>query len=163
VDIDNELLRLVRRWAPTAEREWSVRSGIGAALISPDRFEAALDCLVENAIKFTKPGQRIEVIGTRVADAWKVEVRDFGVGIDPDTAHGLLASPPGRGTGTGTGLGLAIVRAVAESLDGQVTITGAPGEGTAVTLVVPQTPLEPFDQAPRDAATTPATGPGSRR
>ncbi|MEN3305199.1 MAG: two-component system, OmpR family, sensor kinase [Micromonosporaceae bacterium] len=163
VDIDNELLRLVRRWAPTAEREWSVRSAIGDVLISPDRFEAALDCLVENAIKFTKPGQRIEVIGARGAGSWMVEVRDHGVGIATETARGLLANPPGQGTGTGTGLGLAIVRAVAESLDGRITISGAPGEGTAVTVVVPQAPLDPGEQAPREAVTARATGPGSRR
>jgi two-component system, OmpR family, sensor kinase len=152
VDIDNELLRLVRRWAPTADREWSVRSAIGDAVLSPDRFEAALDCLVENAIKFTKPAQRIEVIGARVADGWMVQVRDSGIGISPETAQRLLASPPGQGTGTGTGLGLAIVRAVAESLNGRVTITGQPGEGTTVTLVVPQAPVESRDQVRHEAA-----------
>jgi signal transduction histidine kinase len=143
VDIDNELLRLVRRWAPTADRDWAVHSTIGDAIISPDRFEAALDCLVENAIKFTKPSQRIEVTGARLAnEGWLVQVRDFGVGLSPEKAQLLLSRPPGQDTGTGTGLGLAIVQAVTESLGGRMTITGRPGAGTTVTLHIPQLPLE---------------------
>jgi signal transduction histidine kinase len=141
VDVDAEVLRLVRRWAPTADRDWCARSTIGDAVISPDRLEAALDCLVENAIKFTKPGQRIEVTGARHGEGWTVQVRDYGVGLSPEKAQQLLSRPPGQGTGTGTGLGLAIVQAVAESLDGWLTITGEPGAGTTVTLHVPQAAL----------------------
>ncbi len=142
VDVDGQLMRLVRRWAPTADRDWSASSAIGEAVLNPDRFEAALDCLVENAIKFTKPGQRIEVTGTRAAHGWSVQVRDHGTGISPQTARHLLTTPPGETTATGTGLGLAIVRAVTESLGGHLTITGAPGEGTTVTLHVPQPALD---------------------
>jgi signal transduction histidine kinase len=35
-------------------------------------------------------------------------------------------------------LGLAIVRAVIESLGGRITLAGEPGQGTTVTLLVPQ-------------------------
>jgi two-component system, OmpR family, sensor kinase len=144
VDIDGELRRLVRRWAPTAERRWTLHTAVGTATLSPLRFEAALDCLVENAIKFTKVGESIEVTGERDALGWTVRVRDEGIGISPGTAQQVLATTPGRSTSTGTGLGLAIVRAVAESLGGTLTMTGALGEGTTMTLRVPDpTPTEP--------------------
>jgi signal transduction histidine kinase len=146
-DVDAELVRIVRRWEPTADRQWSVSSTIGDVHISPERFEAALDCLLENAIKFTEPGDRIEVTGRRGPGDWTVQVRDTGIGISPETAAGLLDGPPGEGTGTGTGLGLAIVRAVVEPLGGRLTITGLPDVATTVTMHVPQPAVEPREAA----------------
>jgi two-component system OmpR family sensor kinase len=142
-NLDGELLRIVRRWEPTAPREWVVESTIGDARVSPERFEAALDCLVENAVKFTCPGDRIEVAGWRQLNGWFVQVNDAGCGISPDVVQRLLTDPPGEGTTTGTGLGLAIVRAVVEALGGRIAINGTPAGGTTVTLFVPQRPLEP--------------------
>ncbi|OLB80172.1 MAG: hypothetical protein AUI14_07585 [Actinobacteria bacterium 13_2_20CM_2_71_6] len=141
-ELDAALVRIVRRWEPAADRQWAVRSSIGDAWISPERFEAALDCLLENAVKFTEPGDRIEVTGRRTWAGWTVQVSDSGTGIRPDVAERLLNSPPGEATSTGTGLGLAIVRAVVERLGGRISITGAPQEGTSVTLTVPQPPLD---------------------
>jgi two-component system, OmpR family, sensor kinase len=139
-DVDAELTRIVRRWEPTADRGWSVSSDVGTARINADRFEAALDCLLENSIKFTQAGDKIEVIGRRTGDGWTVEVRDTGVGISAEAARQLFSRPPGQETPstTGTGLGLTIVRAVVESLGGRIMIGGAPGAGTSVRLYVPQ-------------------------
>jgi two-component system OmpR family sensor kinase len=142
-NVDGELVRIIRRWERTADRQWSVASAIGDARISPERFEAAMDCLVENAVKFSKPGDRIEVAGRRDHDGWAVQVRDTGIGLSAEAADRLLHNPPGQGTRTGTGLGLAIVRAVVESLGGQITIVGAPLRGTTVRLYIPQPPPGP--------------------
>ncbi len=146
VNLDGELTRVVRRWEPTANRVWVVRSTVGDAMVSAERFEAALDCLIENAIKFTEPGDRIEVTGERRPEGWTIRVHDTGAGISEQDARRLLASPPGQATSTGTGLGLAIVRAVGERLGGQLRIDGVPGAGTTVTLSVPQPalPREPM-------------------
>jgi signal transduction histidine kinase len=136
--VDTELARIVRRWQPTADRAWAVRSNVGYGLLNAERFEAAMDCLLENAVKFTDTGDRIEVTGTRSAHEWAVCVRDTGTGISPRTAEQFLAGPPGRGTNTGSGLGMAIVRAVVESVGGRIAVSGEPGKGTAVTLSFPQ-------------------------
>lgn len=154
-DIDAELVRIVRRWQPTADRDWVVRSHVGPALVDPERFEAALDCLLENAAKFTAPGDRIEVIGACTSDGWTVQVRDTGCGMSADTAAHLLTGPPGQGTSTGTGLGLAIVRAVVEALDGRISLGGDPGHGTTVTLSIPRPTW--LAVASPDTAATPAT------
>jgi two-component system, OmpR family, sensor kinase len=143
INIDAALLRVLRRWEPTADRQWSVRSTIGLAYISPERFETSLDCLLENAVKFTTSGQRIEITGWRESDGWKVRVRDAGDGMSPEAAQRILSSPPGQPTATGTGLGLAIVRASVEARGGRVTIDSAPAAGTAVTMYLPQAAWDP--------------------
>jgi two-component system OmpR family sensor kinase len=154
VDLDAELARIRRRWAPTADRAWSSRSEIGLTRFNPERLEAALDCLIENAVKFTGPGDRIEVVGHRDQDGWTVEVVDSGVGIAPDVLPDLLAGPPGLGTATGTGLGLAIAGAVAGSLGGWLTIGAGAGGGTRVGLRIPEPPpsAAPAPAAGRDPA-----------
>jgi signal transduction histidine kinase len=151
VDLDAELMRIVRRWEPTAERCWEVDSAIGDVRISPDRFEAALDCLLENAVKFTRRGDHIRVTGERDAGGWAVHVRDSGLGIHPDIAYRLMDQEPGRATQTGTGLGLAIARAVVEPLGGRIAICGEVGAGTLVTMYVPQPAPEGRDAARPDA------------
>ena len=138
VDVDAELLRVVRRWEPTAPRRWKVSSAIGYVFINADRFETAMDSLLENAVKFTTCGDSIQVTGERDAGGWAVHVRDFGCGISAETARQLMHADPGLATPTGTGLGLAIVRAVVEPLGGRIVISGEPGVGTLVTLQIPR-------------------------
>ncbi|MDT5034936.1 MAG: two-component system, OmpR family, sensor kinase [Micromonosporaceae bacterium] len=160
--VDAELTRIVRRWQPTADRDWVVHSEIGYGLVNPERFEAALDCLLENAVKFTGPGDRIEVTGELSAHEWRVRVRDTGSGMSSETAEHLLTRPPGRGTGTGSGLGLAIVRAVVESLGGEIMVSGEPNRGTTVTLRIPRPQRMTVDQARATdpVITEPAAAPG---
>ncbi|MCI4065920.1 HAMP domain-containing histidine kinase [Micromonospora sp. R77] len=149
VDLDAELSRIVRRWSPTAARDWSAHSTIGLSRVNPERLEAALDCLIENAVKFTGPGDRIALVGRRDATGWTVEVHDSGTGIPAEAVPELLAGQAGRPTATGTGLGLAIVRAVAGSLGGRLTVGTGPDGGARVGLRVPE-------RLP--AGPTPATG-----
>jgi signal transduction histidine kinase len=138
-DVDAELARIIRRWEPTADRAWAVRSSIGHVLINQERLEAALDCLLENAVKFTGDGDRIEVLGTGRPDSWSIAVTDTGVGLTSEQVTALATSgaTPGRTT-SGTGLGLAIARAVAASWGGSLLLYGEPGAGTAATLHFPR-------------------------
>ncbi len=62
-DVDRVLARTVHRWEPAADRRWRVRSAVGVVTLNEERLATALDCLPENAVKFTGPGSRIEVIG----------------------------------------------------------------------------------------------------
>jgi two-component system, OmpR family, sensor kinase len=138
IDVDAELARIVRRWEPTAPRTWRVCSGIGYVPINPERLEAALDCLLENAVKFTGPGDLVEVTGTVGPDAWTVAVADSGIGMTPTRAQALSTGEAlPRRTASGTGLGLMIARTVAASWGGDLRLSGQLGEGTTVTLRFP--------------------------
>jgi signal transduction histidine kinase len=137
VDLDALLAHTIRRWAPTADRNWSVHSTVGEVTANMERLATALDCLVENAVKFTRPGDRIELIGRRETGAWIVEVHDGGSGMSAEDVMRVLDGPPGTRTATGTGLGMAIVRAVLEAVGGELHVDSVPGAGTTVRLRVP--------------------------
>ena len=111
---------------------------------SGDRDLIFLACynLLENACKFTRPGDTIEVRAFE-DDHWViVEVADTGPGIsDEDLPHvfeELYRGADSRGF-EGSGLGLALVRTVARQHKGNVTARSRSGEGTAFTLRLPTT------------------------
>jgi signal transduction histidine kinase len=146
-DVDMALANLVIRWRPAADRQWAVRSTIGEAPVNLDRLHTALDCLVENAVKFTKPGDLIEVIGDGTSDTWTITVADSGSGMTPErlaevTAGGPAATPAVKPAGTG--LGLEIVRAVVRSWGGRLEVRSQLGVGTTVTLTFPRVPTRPI-------------------
>ncbi|NJC73809.1 HAMP domain-containing histidine kinase [Planosporangium thailandense] len=156
-DLDLELLRIARRWEPTANRIWYVRSDIGTGVVNSERLEAALDCLVENAVKFTAPGDRIELIGRADAAGWQIQVIDTGAGMTPETAAALDTWTPRGRTATGTGLGLAIVRSVVQALGGEVRVDTELGRGTTVTLSVPAGGSSPSAPAGPPATANPTS------
>jgi signal transduction histidine kinase len=161
-DVDLVLAGVVRRWRPAADRQWSVRSTVGIESINQDRLEVALDCLLENSVKFTVPGDRIEVEGTGTAASWTIVVADSGMGMPPERVEALFSaggSPPPASPFSGTGLGLAIVRAVVTSWGGSLRLHSEPDVGTTVSLVFsrvatqqPPTDLAPAPAQPRSAA-----------
>jgi signal transduction histidine kinase len=126
------------------------------ASINQDRLEVALDCLLENSVKFTVPGDRIEVEGIGTADSWTIVVADSGAGMSPERVEALFNAggpPPPPSTFSGTGLGLAIVRAVVTSWGGSLQLHSEPPMGTTVSLVFSRVAAQ---QPPTDLAPAPA-------
>jgi two-component system sensor histidine kinase MprB len=101
------------------------------------RIERALSNLLDNAVKWSPPGGRIEV---RVADG-EVSVRDHGPGIGevdlPHVFDRFYRSAMARGL-PGSGLGLAIVRQVAENVGGKVWAENPPGGGARLVMRLPR-------------------------
>ena len=110
--------------------------------VTGDRDLLFLACynLLENACKFTRPGDAIEVRAFE-NDHWViVEVADTGPGIsEEDLPHIFEELYRGADSGgvEGSGLGLALVRIVARQHKGNVTARSRSGEGTAFILRLP--------------------------
>jgi two-component system, OmpR family, sensor histidine kinase SenX3 len=108
----------------------------------PRQMRSALVNLVDNAIKYSGPGQPVEIGACVADDRIAFVVRDHGIGIPTRDLERIwerfyrVDKARARDTG-GTGLGLAIVRHVAQAHGGEVTVQSREGEGSIFTLYVP--------------------------
>lgn len=103
---------------------------------------SALGNLVENAVKYSERGSRVEVSARSDGQWVEFEVRDYGLGIPARDLDRIFERfyrvdrARSRETG-GTGLGLAIVRHVATNHGGEVSVSSVEGEGSTFILRVP--------------------------
>lgn len=107
-----------------------------------DQLVSAVANLVDNAIKYSAPGGRVEVVVDREGRSGRVLVRDNGRGIPTRDIDRIFErfyrSDRGRDRRTGgTGLGLAIVRHVVENHGGEVKVESQEGEGSVFRLYLP--------------------------
>ena len=103
-----------------------------------------MDNLIENAIKFTEPGGRIEVTAERRGQDLAITVSDNGCGIPPDEQERVferfyqVERARSGSRSRGTGLGLSIVRHAVNAMHGAVEIHSEVGAGTRIVVSVPQ-------------------------
>jgi signal transduction histidine kinase len=105
-----------------------------------DLLLLAVHNLLENALKFTRPGDTLELRAFEDGSEIVIEVADTGPGIpedeQPHVWEELYRGEAGRGV-PGSGLGLALVRAIAERHDGRVSLRSRLGQGTVFSLRLP--------------------------
>jgi two-component system sensor histidine kinase MprB len=132
--LDELVLSAVERAARRAPQV-SFRTELEPSLVTgiPERVERAVANLLDNAGKWSPPGEAVEV---SVRDG-VVEVRDHGPGISAEERtlvfNRFYRSASAR-TMPGAGLGLAIVKQIADAHGGTVTIDRAPGGGAILRL-----------------------------
>jgi signal transduction histidine kinase len=142
IDLEALAQSALHRWQATANsrgielahRRAEVPTTAWAAW--PD-VERTLDCLLENAVKYSPPGSQVEL----VSGHGRIEVRDRGPGLARDE-HGVVferfrRGRAGRSGPPGSGLGLAIARELARNWSGEVTIEDREGGGSVATLTLP--------------------------
>ncbi len=142
-DLLNEL---AREWEPRA-----LRKGMTLAVdaqpdvtIYGDRglVRQALANLLENAVKYCRPSDAIELAARSTADGAELEVSDTGPGIpyedQPRVFERFYRVDKGRSREQGgTGLGLSIVKHAAEAHGGRVTLESRPGAGATFRIALP--------------------------
>jgi signal transduction histidine kinase len=104
------------------------------------RVAQILDNLLNNAVKYSGPGDPIEVTLTVEADQARVRIADHGIGV-PEAERGMLFTPFYRTTRTlhvpGTGLGLHISKRLAERHGGGLSLEDSSDAGSVFTLTLP--------------------------
>jgi signal transduction histidine kinase len=163
--------RVVDKLAPVAtEAQLELRS-----LVAPDlptlegddgRLEQALANVVDNAIKYSQAGGRIE-IGARAVTAKRgqvankdrlpcalphlrdgcwvaIQVKDTGMGISaqdlPHLFERFYRADKSRGPASGSGLGLAITKEIIEAHGGVIGVSSEQGSGSCFCILLPSGP-----------------------
>jgi two-component system, OmpR family, heavy metal sensor histidine kinase CusS len=116
----------------------------GSFLIRGDesRLRQVFYNLLDNAIKYTPEGGKVEVTLDRSEGVVKVSMRDTGIGIPPEHLPRVFErfyrvdKARGRAEG-GTGLGLSIVQSIVAAHGGRVELASSPGEGTTCLVALP--------------------------
>jgi len=107
-----------------------------------NRLQLLLSNLLDNAVKYTPEGGRVE-IGTDFTDREvRITVRDTGIGIDPSDLSRIwdrLYRGDKSRSQRGIGLGLSLVKAFVEAHGGTANVQSEPGKGSTFTIVLPRT------------------------
>lgn len=110
---------------------------------SRDRLKQVLINLIDNAVKYSRPGGRVEVWAVRQPEDRRIRltVHDDGVGIDAEHQARIFErfyrvdKSRSRELG-GTGLGLSIVKHIAQLYGGEASVSSKPGVGSTFTVLL---------------------------
>jgi signal transduction histidine kinase len=107
-----------------------------------ERMLQVLANLINNALKFTPRGGKIEVRGRRSRDGLRLSVCDTGCGIAGDMLEVVFERfwQVGKNDRRGLGLGLYISRCIVEAQGGQIWVESKPGTGSEFHLTIPGAP-----------------------
>ncbi|MGF7185097.1 two-component system sensor histidine kinase ResE [Desulfitispora alkaliphila] len=123
-----------------------IGAGIDYAVIDSDRIEQAIINLLDNAIKYTQEGGKIDLMAIQKDDKYvTVIVEDTGVGIPKDELPFIFerfyktdkARTRSQDLG-GTGLGLSIVKNIINAHGGEIYADSSWGQGTKFTFNIPK-------------------------
>jgi signal transduction histidine kinase len=142
--------RLLRQRTAAAELRLVVNVPADASMLHADerKLKQVLLNLLANAIKFTKPGGRVELTVAMSSAGIVFAVEDTGIGIPAAYLDRVLLpfvqvdnslSRPHQGTG----LGLPLVKAIAELHGGRLEIESREGIGTTASVLLPPARLAP--------------------
>jgi light-regulated signal transduction histidine kinase (bacteriophytochrome) len=126
-------------------------SGLAEILVEPlgpvyadqDLLSQAIAALLDNAVKFHRPGVAPRVVVEPAHDDafWRVRVRDNGIGVDPgyrEAAFSMFRRLNRADAYPGLGAGLAICRRIARRHGGEANFVDC-SEGACLEFAVPQT------------------------
>jgi two-component system, sensor histidine kinase len=129
----------------------------------PVRLRAALENLIDNAVKFTERGTVQLYAQARPATRGRVKlsfvVSDSGIGLSRAEIKRLFrpfaqASPEIARRYGGAGLGLAVVKVLARLMGGDLAVTSTPGRGSrfSFSAVLLRAPAAAADEGTRQSA-----------
>ncbi len=137
--VESRALNLVRSRGRENDLKLNVTNG--TLNISTTYFSRLLDELLENAVKFSLPGDGIEVMCAFAPGRFGLAVTDYGRGMTPDqigNVNAFIQFGKLEQGQAGLGLGLAIARKISFLHGGALTIKSVLGERTRVTIELPR-------------------------
>jgi len=147
VDLEKLISNVVSVLSPQANEKSltlniDIKKPLPTLQVDSDLIGQLMINLVDNAIKYTPKGGRIDITAFRVKNGIKVAVKDTGIGIPWDSIPRLFErfyrvdKARSREMG-GTGLGLAIVKHILEVHGGTIDVDSRVGRGSNFTFFLP--------------------------
>jgi signal transduction histidine kinase len=141
------LLLIIDQVFITAENDAKNRSQILESEIDADLFllgdrqlvYSALSNLVQNALKYTHPGGKIQIRASTVDDNVVIEVEDECGGLKDAAVDLFKAFEQQNENRAGLGLGLTIAQRAIKLNHGTIGVTNLPGKGCIFKIVLPAT------------------------
>ena len=142
-NLSHLVLSIVHRYeAEAAHQHCALEHDIEAdvsGLFDPLAVEQIIDNLVSNALKFGA-GKPVTVRLRSNEHAASLEVQDGGIGMSfdqQDRIFGRFEQIVAHHHGGGFGLGLWIANRLVGAMDGRITVSSRPGEGSTFTVMLP--------------------------
>ncbi len=144
-DLTRLLATFAELYAPAAEERgvalrWHAPRGGCVRAVPAPLLRRALANLLDNALRYTPAGGHIAIGVTPGRTHVRLWVADDGPGVPPELRPRLFdrfVRGSASRTGPGFGLGLALVRAIAQALDGRVAYRSLGGKGSLFVLRFP--------------------------
>ncbi len=141
----------LQRYQPEVRVQTTVAADVPPVWVHPALIEQAVFNVLENAGKFSPPGEPVQVEAKLVDGALRIDVRDRGPGIPEDERSRIFdmfySVERGDRGRHGTGLGLAICQGMVGAHGGSVqALPGPDGRGTVIRITLPL--LTPTPQDP---------------
>jgi len=120
----------------------SIDQGMGQVFGDPIRLRQMIGNLLDNAVKYSKLGGKVEFTAHSEDEQVILRVSDTGPGI-PRSEQPFLFNRFFRASNVpedvpGTGLGLSIVKSILDNHNGRIWVDSKVGEGTTFTVVLPK-------------------------
>jgi signal transduction histidine kinase len=161
-DQEFDVVALVRAVIEEIEASLTGAEGLTIELIAPerpalvsgdeDRLRQVLLNLVDNAVRYSPDGGRIEIQVEPSASGVKIAVCDEGLGIPHGEEQRIFSKfyrvDPQQSRGVrGTGLGLYICRELVRRMEGRVSVSSREGKGSTFVVDLPLLPTGAREQA----------------
>jgi CheY-like chemotaxis protein len=136
------------------------RPGAKVVTSDPQLLERILGNLVQNGLRYSRPGAGVLVAARRRRGGVSLEVWDAGIGISEAELPKVFAefyqvANPERDRSKGLGMGLAIVKRLSELLGHELTVRSRPGRGSVFRVWVSRVHAPQMDEFTVGAETLP--------
>ncbi|MFD4699190.1 DUF4118 domain-containing protein [Streptomyces niveus] len=136
IDLD-EVVPMALLGVPEGSVVLDIPESLPMVAVDPGLLERAVANIVENAVKYSPDGTRVNVSASSLGARVQLRVVDRGPGV-PDEAKERIFEPFQRHgdapRGAGVGLGLAVARGFVDAMDGTLTAEDTPGGGLTMVL-----------------------------
>lgn len=108
--------------------------------VDPSRMQQALANLLDNAIKYSQEGGRVDIEIHQEQGQVAITIKDTGIGIPPEELSRIwdrLYRIDKSRSGRGLGLGLSLVKAIVGAHGGKVNVSSEPGAGSVFSIYLP--------------------------